>query len=217
MTASNAFCEDCLHPVKDHVEGGCDWEVRDYGDTDCGCRRYQELAKYRTIVADPPWDVAAGPRSLHDAGERTRPLGYPTMTVAEIAELVFPVAADAHLYLWTINRYVEDAYGVARAWGFQPSTLLVWCKSPKGRGLGGTFSTSTEYVLFARRGSLAAKARIDRNWWTWKRGEHSAKPEAFLDIVEQVSPGPYLELFARRARFGWDYWGDESLETAVVA
>jgi N6-adenosine-specific RNA methylase IME4 len=40
---------------------------------------------------------------------------------------------------------------------------------------------------------------------------HSAKPEAFLDVVEQVSPGPYLELFSRRARLGWDTWGDEAL------
>ena len=31
----------------------------------------------------------------------------------------------------------------------------------------------------------------------------------FLDLVEQVSPGPYLELFARRKRIGWDVWGDE--------
>jgi N6-adenosine-specific RNA methylase IME4 len=45
---------------------------------------------------------------------------------------------------------------------------------------------------------------------------HSAKPEAFIDMVEQVSPGPYVELFARRARFGWDYWGDQSLGTAEM-
>jgi N6-adenosine-specific RNA methylase IME4 len=53
-------------------------------------------------------------------------------------------------------------------------------------------------------------------WFQWPRGAHSAKPEAFLDLVEQVSPGPYLEMFARRARFGWDYWGDESLGTAKM-
>jgi N6-adenosine-specific RNA methylase IME4 len=41
---------------------------------------------------------------------------------------------------------------------------------------------------------------------------HSAKPEAFYDLVESVSPGPYLELFARRQRLGWDTWGNEALE-----
>ena len=176
------------------------------------------MSEYRTIVADPPWEVNAGPRSLHDPGERTRPLSYTTMTVDEIAALPIRVLADAdaHLFLWTINRYVEDAYSIARAWGFQPSTLLVWCKNPKGRGLGGNFATATEYVLFARRGNLAG-GHMDRNWWLWQRGKHSAKPEAFLDIVEHVSPGPYLELFARRNRFGWDTWGNEALEHVEMA
>ena len=45
---------------------------------------------------------------------------------------------------------------------------------------------------------------------------HSAKPECFLDFIETISPAPRVELFARRARFGWDYWGDESLNTAEM-
>lgn len=49
--------------------------------------------------------------------------------------------------------------------------------------------------------------RVDRNWWEWPRGTHSEKPPSFLDIVEQVSPGPYVELFARAPRLGWDSWG----------
>jgi N6-adenosine-specific RNA methylase IME4 len=51
------------------------------------------------------------------------------------------------------------------------------------------------------------RSRIDTTWWTWPRGGHSVKPAAFLDIVEQVSPGPYVELFARQPRLGWDSWG----------
>lgn len=57
----------------------------------------------------------------------------------------------------------------------------------------------------------------DSTWWEWPRGGHSVKPDAFLDMVEAALPGPYLEMFARRARFGWDYWGDESLGTAEIA
>jgi N6-adenosine-specific RNA methylase IME4 len=63
---------------------------------------------------------------------------------------------------------------------------------------------------------LAPLDRWPESAFQWPRHRHSQKPEAFLDIVEQVSPGPYLELFARRARFGWDYWGDESLGTAEL-
>jgi N6-adenosine-specific RNA methylase IME4 len=165
--------------------------------------------KFKTIVADPPWDVKAGPRSLHDPNEKSRLLEYPTMSVEEISAIQVPADDDAHLYIWTINAYIEETYAIARAWGFEPSTLLTWLKQPKGRGLGGTFSTCTEFVLFARRGTLTAKKRCDRNWWGWGRGEHSAKPEEFQTVVESVSPGPYLEMFARRKRHGWHSWGNE--------
>lgn len=162
-------------------------------------------------MADPPWHVAAGPPWA--SGGKTRPLTYPTMSVEEIAGLPVRDLAEksAHLYIWTINAYVEDTYEIARLWGFRPSTLMVWCKTPNGIGLGGTYSPTTEYVLFCRRGVCPAKKRVDTTWWHWPRGAHSAKPDAFLDLVEQVSPGPYLELFARRQRLGWDTWGNEAL------
>ena len=133
------------------------------------------------------------------------------MSVGEIAGLPVAELADknAHLYIWTINAYVEETYEIARAWGFKPSTLLTWAKAPHGIGLGGTFIQTTEHVLFCRRGTLSASTRIDSTWWQWKRGRHSAKPEQFQDMVERVSPGPYLEMFARRPRFGWHVWGNE--------
>ena len=135
------------------------------------------------------------------------------MTTEEITALpVRDLAAEgAHLYLWAINKYVEAAYDIARAWGFSPSTLLTWAKRPMGIGLGGAFTITTEHVLFCRRGVCPALVRIDSTWWEWKRGEHSAKPQAFLDLVERVSPAPRLELFARTQRLGWDSWGNEAL------
>lgn len=133
------------------------------------------------------------------------------MTIEEICTLpVTNAAADnAHLYIWTINKYIEDTYRVARAWGFQPSTMLYWLKEPKGIGLGGTYALCVEPILFCRRGTLAAKKRCDRNWWSWPRGAHSVKPPGFQTLVEEYSPGPYLEMFARRKRDGWDVWGNE--------
>lgn len=173
--------------------------------------------KYRTIVADPPWDVGRGPD--WGSGGRSRELPYPTMDLDEIAGLPVADLAEkrAHLYIWTINAYIEDTYEIARHWGFRPVVLLTWCKTPHGIGLGGTFVQTTEHVLFARRGVCRAAERVDTTWWEWKRGEHSAKPEAFLDVVERVSPAPRLEMFARRNRIGWDTWGDESLEHVEVA
>lgn len=190
---------------------------------------YLRLKTYATIVADPPWKVAAG-RSLgryemQDGRQlfgvmnnAARKLSYPHMTVAEITALpVGEIAADdAHLYLWTINRYLDDAFDVARAWGFTFSTMLTWAKNPMGGGLGGdAFGISTEFCLFCRRGKLKAKERIGTTWFNWKRPykngypNHSAKPREFIDLVGRVSPGPYVELFARDKREGWHAWGNE--------
>ena len=176
---------------------------------------------YRTIVADPPWQVA---RSFGGAnwrnGERERPeLDYATMGIDEIASLPVREWAkkDAHLYVWTTQGFLRETYWIAEAWGLKPVSTLVWCK-PQGGFVGGTFYPNTEFVLFCRRGSLSASERVNGQWFEWPRGEHSAKPEAFLDLVERVSPGPYLEMFSRRARLGWDTWGDEALHgTELVA
>lgn len=186
------------------------------------------MTQYRTIVADPPWNVMGGPLAGgHGKGfvgtVGSRALPYPTMTVEQIAAL--PVgnyaAHDCALYLWTINAYVEAAYYVARAWGFKPSTLLTWCKAPMGGGLGGAHGITTEFVLYARAGSPVER-RQTGTWHRWKRHyingkpAHSAKPDAFYDLVEATNDGPYLELFARRARLGWDYAGNESLEHLTI-
>jgi N6-adenosine-specific RNA methylase IME4 len=183
------------------------------------------VTKYRTIVADPPWHydgfgVGRVPAGSTNDGRKT-PLPYPTMSVAEIAAL--PVAEwaedEAHLYLWTTAKYVWNARDIASAWGFMPGQLLHWCKTPMGIGPGGTWASNVEYILVARRGSLAHKRRFDSSWFNWPRmgAAHSRKPEAFLDMVEETSPGPYLELFARRQRLGWDTWGDEALNHVEIA
>lgn len=190
------------------------------------------MTRYATIVADPPWSYPEGwpggastsAASVFNNGQprpkqmRSR-LPYASMSLDEIRAL--PVeglaAPDAHLYLWTTNRYLRDAYSVAEAWGFKFSQLLIWAKTPMGKGPGGAFAQSAEFILFCRRGSLKYLTKQDTVWFNWKRPglyAHSKKPDAMLDCVEQVSPGPYVELFARRARFGWDYWGDQSLGTA---
>lgn len=176
---------------------------------------------YATIVADPPWPqkgagALVGREGFGDATGASKPMPYSTMTVAEIAAL--PVAglaaADAHLYLWTTNGFLRDAFDVIEAWGFRYSTTLVWTKAPMGGGLGGAYGISTEFLLYARRGRLPERQRVGTTWFAWKRrydarGKplHSAKPPPALDVVESVSPGPYIELFARERRLGWDSWG----------
>ncbi len=157
--------------------------------------------QWRAIVADPPWPYEGvvvrpdktGPRAPGTERLGAVPFPYPTMAVEDIAllEVEERAAEDAHLYLWTTNKFLEAAYDVARAWGFKPSTLLVWCKPPMGIGLGGTFTITTEYVLFARRGTLKAEERIDTTWFGWKRQpRHSVKPSELQELVERITPGP---------------------------
>ena len=209
---------------------------RSYGATDHRPDNgpYDASGRYRTIVADPPWRYgkfngfsSTGPTAT--AGkltEKPRGLPYEQMSVEEIASLpVEALAAPAaHLYLWTTQRYLCDAHQVVEAWGFTRSVVLTWCKPPMGSALGFAFAPTSEFVIFAHRGGLGPIRRWESTWFTASRPyvgkggpTHSAKPDMFLDVVEQVSPGPYLELFARRARFGWDYWGDQSLGTAEMS
>lgn len=178
--------------------------------------------RYRTIVADPPWDHSDGTGLNFRNGAKTG-LPYRTMTLDEIKALpvknvsegdkwhVGGARGGSHLYLWTTTRFLEDAFDVARAWRFNPSAVLVWCKDARGFNMGGTWPSNVEFIVYGRRGSPPATGRAESRWYTWPRGKHSAKPEAFYDLVEQISPGPRLELFARRQRLGWDTWGDESL------
>lgn len=185
--------------------------------------------KYRTIVVDPPWAYAIKtlPPTSRSGYTRCAEDHYSTMTMAEIAALPVSVLAepDAHLYLWVTNPILTEqrlgdgpnVFGIVRQWGFEPKTLLTGVKSEKGAGLGFYFRGDTEHVIFAVRGNAPIPAEQRRsNVFRFQRGAHSAKPEGFLDLVEQVSPGPYLEMFARRNRLGWDTWGNECHEHITV-
>ena len=140
---------------------------------------------------------------------------YETLTFEGICALpVVDVAErDAHLYLWVTNAKLldHDYAALIGGWGFTYKTCLTWHKTAC-LGIGHYFRGETEHVLFCTRGRLPiAPALRERNHFDAPRGRHSAKPEAFYDLVERVSPGPYLDLFSRRARFGWQTWGDQAL------
>ena len=161
---------------------------------------------YSTIVADPPWhyDEVNPPKSRE--GYVGRPgLAYSSMSIDEIKALpVGGLAADTRLFLWTTNRYLRHAWDVAEAWGFTPQDrVLVWCKTPRC-----TMNVTTEFVLVAKKGKPPRMPWTGTTWYQWPlQSEHSRKPDAFGDLVEQWCPGPYVELFCRRPRFGWDAWG----------
>lgn len=186
--------------------------------------------KYRTIVADPPWEYPEGFVTLLGEGPRatsarsrlrrkSTSLPYPSLSLDEIKALPIPDLADrdAHLFLWTTNKWLPDSFGVCDAWGFRYRQLIVWLKERHSPFVRSVAPNNSEYLLFCRRGSLPLTGSIACNVMevggspraAWRA--HSRKPDAFLDMIESVSPGPYLELFARRQRLGWDTWGNEAL------
>ncbi len=178
---------------------------------------------FSTILVDPPWRFQN--RTGKMAPEHRRLRRYRTMDVAEIRAL--PVAGYArdksHLYLWCPNALLEDGLSILKAWGFTYKTNLVWLKirkdgGPDGRGVGFYFRNVTELLLFGVRGKLRtlAPGRRQVNVIARRKREHSRKPDEQYALIEQCSPGPYLELFARERAPGWTCWGDEVDSYAIT-
>lgn len=170
--------------------------------------------RYRTIVADPPWEYpegfALGPG--HGTLE-VRPLPYPSMTLEDICAMrVWEMAEkDCRLFMWTTNRYLHDAFEVMQAWRFKYRQTLVWHKLDANLPAS-VAPNSAEFVLVGTRGAPERLSTLPSAVIaTTRSGGHSAKPEAWMDYFEQVSPAPRIELFSRRARLGWDVWGNQSL------
>lgn len=175
--------------------------------------------KFGTVLADPPWRFTN--RTGKMAPEHRRLSRYSTMELDEIMEL--PVAQlvlpQSHLYLWVPNALVLEGLEVMRRWGFTYKTNLVWYKvrkdgGPDGRGVGFYFRNVTEMVLFGVRGSLRTReaGRRQTNIIVSQKRGHSRKPDQLYSIIEQCSPEPYLELFARSGRDRWSQWGNEAPE-----
>lgn len=129
------------------------------------------------------------------------------------------VAKDAHLYLWVPNALLPEGLRVMEAWGFRYVSNVIWAKrrkdgGPDGRGVGFYFRNVTEPILFGVRGSMRTlpPARSQVNMIESRKREHSRKPDEQYELIEQCSPGPYLEMFARHPQDGWTVWGDESAD-----
>jgi len=174
--------------------------------------------KFRTICADPPWPYPEGfPTQSRTPGKwqgpvTCKPLPYPSMTLTEIEAMpVSGVAnSDCRLWLWTTNRYLPAAFGVMAAWGFAYRQTLVWHKADGNMG-GSVAPNSAEFLLVGVRGKPRRVARLKSSVWRFPQAKrHSRKPEEWQTMIETVSDGPRLELFARRVRPGWTTIGNEA-------
>lgn len=173
--------------------------------------------QFATVMADPPWRFTN--RTGKMAPEHRRLSRYSTMDLREIMELPVSqlVRSNAHLYLWVPNALLPEGLDVMRAWGFRYVSNIIWYKvrkdgGPDGRGVGFYFRNVTEVLLFGVRGSLRTlpPGRRQTNIIATRKGSHSVKPDQQYNIIEACSPGPFLEMFARRYRDGWTQWGNEA-------
>jgi N6-adenosine-specific RNA methylase IME4 len=185
--------------------------------------RFLKGRTFGTILADPPWRFAN--RTGKMAPEHKRLSRYGTLTSHEIKAIPVIQAAEekSHLYLWVPNALLREGLEVMEAWGFTYKTNIVWHKirkdgGPAGRGVGFYFRNTTELVLFGVRGQLRtlAPGRSQVNFIKSQKREHSRKPDELFSIIEECSPGPYLELFARGQRDGWQQWGNQAEDYSIT-
>ena len=159
--------------------------------------------RFGCVYADPPWPYA------NEAARGAARNHYPTMELDDIMELpVAQLAAkSSHCHLWTTSSFIMEAREVLEAWGFSYKSSFVWVKP--GLGMGNYWRVSHELLLLGVRGSCPFLDRSTRSWLEHPRELHSEKPSRVRKLIESVSPGPYLELFARKPVENWTTWGDE--------
>jgi N6-adenosine-specific RNA methylase IME4 len=166
------------------------------------------MTVYTTILMDPPWNERGGGRIKRGADRH-----YPLLKTREMPAViygsgVFNPAPNAHLYMWATNTFLPDALWLMECLGFAYKTNVCWVKDKVG--LGQYFRGRHELLLFGIRGK-GYDARTDNKRITSvieaPRTKHSAKPIEAYHLIEARSHGPYLEMFAREPRTGWDSWG----------
>jgi N6-adenosine-specific RNA methylase IME4 len=173
--------------------------------------------RYQVIYADPPWDYGKMKERKQAYRGGNPSAHYQTMTLEGICRLPVKFIGDrnAALFLWVTNPKLSLGLAVMEAWGFKYQTLLTWVKTMSNgevanNGLGFYFRGATEHILFGTRNQfrIPPALRVPNVFLSTRNG-HSYKPECVYQIIESISQGPRIELFARCQRDGWDYWGNE--------
>jgi len=179
----------------------------------------KKMKKYQIIYTDPPWKYNI---PLYQKGTRTIESHYSTMTLEEICKLRVQDIVDenAILFLWTTASKLNEAFEVIKSWGFEYITCAVWNK--KIIGLGFWFRNQHELLLVGKKGKFSPPPNIERvsSVYSEKRGEHSAKPTYFRNLLSKwfpklnkielfARPNPQIKLDGTNTFDGWDVWGNE--------
>jgi len=181
-----------------------------------------EGRRYNVIYTDPPWHF----RTYSDRNQtRAAKNHYPVMSLDDIKKLpVSNHAADnCVLLLWAIDPLLDKAFEVIKAWDFVFRTVgYYWVKqnirSPGYfTGLGYYSRANPEQCLLATRGHPKRTAKDVKKLIVSPRREHSRKPDETIRRIERLFAPPYLELFARTTRPGWDSYGDQTAQFEPIS
>jgi len=171
--------------------------------------------KYNVIYADPPWTF----KTFSDKGKDRSPENhYDVMSLQDICNLPINNIAndDSVLLMWVVDPLLDKAFKVIEAWGFKYKTVgFTWAKTNKKSlgfftGLGYWTRGNPEMCLLATKGKPKRISKSVPQLVVEQRREHSRKPDIMYNHIENLLQGPYIELFARTKRPGWDYWGNQT-------
>ena len=170
--------------------------------------------QYGVIYADPPWSF----KTYSDKGkDRSPEQHYNVLSLTDISLLPVSNIAkpDAVLLMWVIDPLLDKAFEVINAWGFKYKTVaFTWAKTNKTKpgsftGLGYWTRGNPEMCLLATKGKPKRLSKSVPQLVVEQRREHSRKPDIMYSHIENLLEGPYIELFARTKRPGWDAWGNQ--------
>ena len=171
--------------------------------------------KYNVIYADPPWSF----KTFSDKGKDRSPENhYNVMSLQDICNLPVNNIAndDSVLLMWVVDPLLDKAFKVIEAWGFKYKTVgFTWAKTNKKTtgfftGLGYWTRGNPEMCLLATKGKPKRISKSVPQLVVEQRREHSRKPDIIYNHIENLLEGPYIELFARTQRSGWDSWGNQT-------
>ena len=169
---------------------------------------------YNVIYIDYPW--LFNTRSEKGKG-KSADKHYPCISTELLCKLPVEALASNNcvLIMWCTWPLIFHAELVIESTGFEYSGLgWEWIKKNPVTGkfaFGGGYGTrkNLEPCLISRKGKPFLKSRSERDFLFAPRREHSRKPVEAYEKIERMYDGPYIELFGRERREGWDVFGNE--------
>ncbi|OGO52525.1 MAG: hypothetical protein A2148_08490 [Chloroflexi bacterium RBG_16_68_14] len=188
------------------------WSIRELRDAIRAGERHDPgpvpEGRFAVVYADPPWDFEDA-KAHYDT--------QPTSEICDLGKQLEPhLPDDCWLFLWGLNQMMEAALQVLHAWGFRYVTTATWVKTKKDgmiseSGRGRPLRNNTEQLLIGARGAPPCNSNEFTTAILAPRGQHSQKPDVAYGIIETISAGPYLELYARRRwNDQWTVWGNQT-------